>query len=98
MKTKNDKEVHSSENFNLKQRVAWENYYDETLTKDDIIIFLDQNKKNCSIDNLMKISRSDLARLNQSALMTEYPELNVQVVNLAKLKAEIGRSERKLNS
>lgn len=48
-----------------KARYMYEQYTGEKLSKDDVIIFLDKNVNNFSKDNLLKVSKRDVAYTNK---------------------------------
>ena len=72
--------------WQLKSRHEWERIHGEKLKPDDVILILDNNPDNFEPDNLVKITRADLARVNQDRLRGDNPELNMAAVNLARLK------------
>lgn len=75
--------------WRLKQREVWERHYGEKLTSNDAIIFLDGNKLNLEVNNLVKVTRAELARYNQDKLRCESPDINMAAINIAKLKTKI---------
>ena len=80
--------------WRLKQRVLWEEYYNEKLTNNDVIVFIDNNTRNFEIDNLCKLTRSELVRLNQDHYRCEDPEINKAAINIAKIRAKMGNKEK----
>lgn len=84
----------SGENYQLKHRYIWEKHYQEELTADDAIVFLDQNQKNFAIDNLVKVTRNELLRINQNKLLTDSVEINQVAVGVGKLMAKMGEVRR----
>lgn len=60
----------SSGKFVLKHRKVWEEHHGE-IPKDRIIIFIDNNRQNCSIENLEMISREENAIRNHQ--LPNYP-------------------------
>lgn len=79
--------------WSFKHRVVWERTYG-AIPKGMIIMFLDQNRANCSIDNLCLCSKGDMAVINHEIKLTDDPELNRAVVNIAKLKNVIHNKKR----
>lgn len=77
-------------NYVPKHRYVWEKHYGEELSADEALVFLDRDKTNCSIENLRKIRRADLARLNQNKLLTDDPELNEAALVTAQILAKRG--------
>ena len=78
--------------WRVKARVLWEQATGETLTRNDRIIYLDGNKQNLSLDNLAKITGSQLARLNQNHLIYPDAELTKSGVLLAKVLEAKGKA------
>jgi hypothetical protein len=79
--------------WRFKQRVLYEQYHGVKLEKSDVVLFLDGNKQNFAEDNLVKLARAELARLNQDVKLRDNPEMNLTAVMIAKLKCKMG--ERK---
>lgn len=75
----------STKNFELKHRYIWEQHYGEELDAQDVILFLDQDRKNFDINNLVKVSKADVARINQKRLFTNDIEINNAAISWAKL-------------
>lgn len=71
--------------FRLKQRVLYEQYHNVKLSKDEIIIFLDQDKGNFNIDNLAKVTRHQLLQLNKNRLIKDNAELTKAGINIANI-------------
>lgn len=74
----------------LKQRLLYEQYHNVKLTKSDVIIFLDGNHLNFSIDNLARLTRAELARYCQDHNYCDNPEISKTAVLIAKLKTKMG--------
>lgn len=71
--------------WRLKQRVLYEQYHNVTLSKHDIVTFLDRNPLNFDIDNLVLLSRSTLRIMNQKlSFGNGNPEITQALINLAK--------------
>lgn len=68
-----------------KQRIVWERETGEKLKSSDYVMFLDGNKLNCDIGNLAKVTRSQMARINQNHLRFDNAELTKVGITLAKL-------------
>lgn len=79
-----------SKRWRLKQRVLYEQYHGVKLEKSDVVLFLDGNKQNFAEDNLVKLTRAELARLNQDVKLRDNPEMNLTAVMIAKLKCKMG--------
>ena len=54
-----------------------------------VIVFKDRNIRNFNPENLMLISRADLAVMNHELKWSEYPEINETKKNIATLKTTI---------
>lgn len=72
----------------FKHRYIYEQHYGE-IDKSDSIIFADRNKLNFDINNLIKISKSELLYMNQNKLIFEDQEITKAGVTLAKINKEI---------
>ena len=81
--------------WKLKQRLVYEEYYDVTLTSNDVIIFLDGNRQNLDINNLYKMTRAALVRYNQDRLYSDNLEQSKAAANVAILKSEIIKKKRR---
>lgn len=77
-----------------KHRVIYEKYHNTKLTSNDIIIFLDGNKANLDIKNLQKITRSELARINNLNLIKKDAELTKIGINIASVICKYGQLNR----
>ena len=83
--------------WRMKQRVVWEEHYGVKLKSNEMIVFLDGNKQNVNIDNLIMLTRAELARYNQNHLKTDSSDLNLTAALVAKLKARQCELRRKQN-
>ena len=81
----------------LKHRVVWEQHHKKKIPKGSVIIFVDGNKDNLSIDNLLCVTRNELKVLNRCRLISSVPELTKAGLNVAKLKIKLAelRKEKK---
>lgn len=79
--------------WKLKHRLVYEQYYGVKLGQNDAIIFLDGNRQNCDIDNLMRLNRSELIRYNKVE-HTKNPEINMTTALTAKLENKISEKEK----
>lgn len=84
--------------WRLKQRVMYEEYHNDKLTPNDVIVFLDNNRENFAQENLVKLTRAELARYNQDNLKTDNPDYNMTAVILAKLKTKTGGAKHGTNT
>lgn len=80
--------------WKLKHRIVWEQAKGPIL-KGYAIVFKDQNKQNCTVDNLILVKRSELARLNQNKLFFKDPKLTEVGINIAKLMAKTYERSKK---
>lgn len=84
--------------WQLMQRYIWEKEKNVKLDKNQVIIFLDSNRLNCSIDNLACVTRAELVRLNQSHRFTNNAELTRIGIGIEKLKGKIRDKSHKWDS
>lgn len=63
--------------------------------KDHVLIFGDGNKKNVKLENLILVSRKQLARLNQSNLIQNDAELTKTGIIIADIFNKIGERKRR---
>lgn len=75
----------SNRKWEYKQRYIYSQYYNTELTEDDYIIFLDQDRTNFNIDNLMKISRRESSILANQNIFSNNPEATKTGVQVARL-------------
>lgn len=80
--------------WRLKHVVTWEKA-NGPVPKGHCIIFLDGNKRNAELDNLMMIPRKHLVRMNQSRLFSEEREITMAGAAVAGLMAAVGEAKRK---
>lgn len=77
----------------LKHRVVYEEHYGP-IPKGSAIIFGDGDKSNLSIDNLILVTRSQLARLNQNHLIQDDVELTKTAINVVDLMCKISQVKK----
>ena len=75
----------SKNKWQYKQRYIYEQYYNVKLKSDEYIIFLDQNRNNFDISNLMKISQHESSILSNQKIFSKNPKVTETGVQLAKL-------------
>ena len=75
-----------------KHRIVWE-AHNGPIPKGYVILFADKNKSNCELENLILVSRAEMAVLNRFKLITDNAELTRLGVTIAKLR--IALSARK---
>lgn len=81
--------------WQLLSRYEWERIHGEKLKAGELVLFLDHNPDNLAPDNLVKLTRAELARLNQDNLRGADKDLNMAAVNLARLKTRAKDAEAK---
>ena len=85
--------VEEPRKWRLKHNVVWEQHNGK-IPKGSVVIFLDGNKLNVSIENLKLIKRSELLIMNQYNFFQGSAELTETAANVAKL-IESERAARK---
>lgn len=76
--------VAESKKWRLKHRVVWEMAHGK-IPRNHVIIFLDGNKLNVTVENLKLVSRGQLLLMNRNGLFIGDRELTEAGANLAKL-------------
>lgn len=72
-----------------KHRVIWEELYGQ-LEHNQVIIFLDQNKQNLNLDNLMAVTKNEVLRLNKNkSLIKSNRDLNLASILVTRIKYSI---------
>lgn len=79
--------------WELKHRVEYKKHYGK-LSKDDVVIFLDQNPLNLDINNLVILNRKELIRLNTNSMLKHDRDINKSSIGYVKLLESI-RSKTK---
>ena len=88
--------VQDPNKWRLKHIVVWESHNGKVPPK-HCILFLDRDTQNCSIDNLICISRNILRIINKSRLLTYDPKINKTVIILAEYMAKNGFAKIDVN-
>ena len=81
--------------WKLKQRLIYEEHYGE-IPKGYVVMFLDRDKSNFDINNLILISRNQLRTLNQNDLIKDDPELTKSGIILADLLIKINEKDKEI--
>ena len=81
--------------WKLKQRLIYEEHYGE-IPKGYVVMFLDRDKSNFDINNLILISRKQLRTLNQNDLIKDDPELTKSGIILADLLIKINEKDKEI--
>ena len=74
--------------WEYKHRIIYEKAYGE-IPKGCKIMFADGNKTNFNLDNLLLVTNSEMARLNQNGLIKDNADLTKAGLNLTKLMNEM---------
>lgn len=82
------------ERWRAKHRVVWEEA-NGPIPEGHVILFADRDKTNLDLDNLLLISNSQLARMNQNDLIKDNPELTKTGLIITDIITKV--SERKEN-
>lgn len=75
--------------WKYKHTVVWEKANNRKIPKGYVVIFLDQNKLNCNIENLQLVHRKELLILNKKNMLSDNLDNNKCCVNLARLENKI---------
>lgn len=78
----------------LYHRYIYEKAHGVKLAKNEAVIFVDGDKSNFDIDNLVKVSRANLLYLNNNDLIFDDPELTKTGVNVSKVAEKIFNLKR----
>lgn len=92
-----EEKVAEPNKWRLKHQIVWEAAHGKT-KKGEMIVFLDGNKQNCSLENLTVINQSVNARLNQGHLRSKYPEITKVAITLGKVIAKTHQRSNKEKS
>lgn len=82
------------ERWRLKHILVWEEAFGP-VPDGHILIFLDGDKTNCSLENLKMITKAENARLNQNHWRSTDPAATEVGVTMAQIKTRIGRHQGK---
>lgn len=82
--------IEEPDRWKLKQRVVYEKLHHVKLESNDVIIFLDGNKQNFEADNLLKLTRSELARYCKDHLYSSIQDISRAAAQIAKIKEKMG--------
>ena len=79
--------------WELKHRYIYEQHYGK-IPKEDIVIFLDNDKTNLDINNLKCISRKEHLYMNENKFRFEDRDITYTAVNIAKLAIKTREKEK----
>lgn len=82
--------------WKLKHRVVYEEKYGK-IPDGHVLIFLDRNPLNCTLDNLILAPRSVLSVVNKTGNLTQYPAINESSILVEMVKDKV-RKRRKSNN
>lgn len=80
-------------NYKPYHRLIYEKHHVVKIKEDEVVVFLDGDKNNFSIDNLKLIKRRELGKFNKEYAKMKHPELNEQILNLIKFELTIADKE-----
>lgn len=81
------------ERFLFAQRLVWEKY-NGPIPPGKVVAFLDGNKDNCNIDNLVLLDNDENLEMNRSRLRSNNAELTKAGVAVAKLKVAVRKKKK----
>lgn len=81
--------------WRLKHNVVWEQHHGK-IPKGSVVIFLDRDKMNVSIDNLKMITRSELLTMIRHGLYGDSAETTEVGTNIAKLIDSTSKAKKRL--
>ena len=84
----------SQKNWKAKHILIWEDAHGP-VPKGHVVIFGDRNKRNFDLDNLILVSRAQLARMNQNNLIQDDADLTKTGIIIADLYGKIGERKKK---
>lgn len=82
-------------NWELKHRIVWEKVHGK-IPPGHKVCFLDGNKQNVNIDNLVLLTFNEECRMNHRNLFSDNPELTKVGVSIAKAKIACADVKRRL--
>jgi len=71
----------------LKHHIVWEKANGKIDTKKDIILFLDGDRTNCSLDNLFLTKRRNIGAIN--SILSSYKDVTPEIKKMAVMLAEL---------
>ncbi len=78
--------------WEAKHRLVWQSV-NGTIAKGDLVIFIGDNKLDCSIENLQMVTRGELAVLNRHEKYSKQsPEIRMALINLVRLEQAAKRA------
>lgn len=86
--------IKDPDKWQLYHRYIYEKEHGVKLTTKDIIIFADRDKTNFDVDNLVKVSRANLAYLNKNGLIFKDKEVTKACVGISKLAVKVSNLKK----
>ena len=83
--------------WRLKHQLIWESL-NGPIPKGHVVLFVDRNSLNLSPENLLLVSRSELARLNRHGLIFSDAESTKAGLQIAKIKNAIGSRQKEIKN
>jgi len=77
-----------------KHLLVWEEHHGRTVPKGYVVIFGDRNRRNFDHDNLILVSRAQLAIMNKNSLIQDSAQLTRSGVILADIYQKIGQRRK----
>jgi hypothetical protein len=84
-----------NKNWKRKQAAIWE-AANGKIPRDHLVIFADGNKRNFAMDNLMLVSRGELAVMNKCGLISDNGDLTLAGKTIADIKMLVNKRKQKL--
>ena len=85
---------HLNKNWKLKAKDVWERE-NGPLPEGKVIIYLDKNPLNCSLENLALIDKGTLSLINNQFKFTKDPDTNRAIIYAARLKRSIVKAQKR---
>jgi hypothetical protein len=80
--------------WKFKHRLVWEQAHGK-IPRGHVVIFADGNRLHCALDNLLLVSRSELAVMNRGGLISANKNLTIAGKAVADIKLLIAERERR---
>jgi hypothetical protein len=80
-------------NWKPKQRLIWERAHGK-IPRGRVVIFADGDKRNFALDNLLLVSRSELAVMNRGGLISPHGDMTRAGKTIADIKLQIAKLKR----
>lgn len=81
-------------NWRPKHELAWEEHHGQKVPKNHIVIFLDGDKTNFSIDNLALINKGELLKMNQYHYFNSDSNITSAGIGIIRLDKKIKQAEK----